>query len=505
MEEPRLSKVTITLFWLSLLGAWMVLLVTKHWGLGLGPESIVYVQAAKNFITGQGLSVFSGTGKALPLTQFPPLFPFLLSWGWFLGMDVYTWARFLHAALFGVNIFLAGMLAFTYSRKLSSAVLASVFLLFSVHIFEAHVMLLPTSLFLAEALGFLLALALFLKSNTRGSFYAALLLAVAAGLTHVMGVVLILSGTMALLLLSSRELGERVRRTSFFAVCTLFPVILWHVWKQIFPAPEGAGYYQLHWPSWGSLHSAINTVSCWLLPPTAPEGVRWVVLGLAIGVVFALARRKEATTTPQSSQVGLALLLFLGTSLAAVVVKGFLVRGGSSLGHCDLVLVYSVLFVLLATNWHVLWDQGNLSAGVRRVIIAGLIVFVGLTVFRSAHFGTGFYNSGAGYNSKAWVDSQVVRNLRALDDVPVYTNDPLAVYYLTGRPAVMLPRCCQQLNNFPAGEKIAGDFSRLRAVAVIFLPACDNGTALAQAIPAVQLERYMGDSVADIYGVKHKH
>jgi MFS family permease len=465
---------------------------------------MVYVQAAKNFVSGQGLSVFSGTEAVRPLTQFPPLFPFVLSWGWFLGMDAFTWARFLNAALFGVNIFLAGMLAFTYSRKLSSAVLASVFLLISVHIFETHAMLLSTPLFLAEALGFFLAFSLFLKNKTRGSFYATLLLAAAAGLTHVIGFVLILSGTLAFLMLSSGELRERARRALFFAVCTLFPVILWQGWKQIFPAPSVAGYYQLHWPSWGSVHSAVNTVSSWLLPATVPDGVRWVVLGLAIGVVLALARRKENTTKPPSSQVGMALLLFLGISLVAVVVKGFLVRGGSALGHRDLVLVYAVLFVWLATNWHVLWDQVNLSAGVRRVILAGLIVFVGLTVFRSVHFGTVFYKSGAGYNSKAWVESQVVRNLRALDDVPVYTNDPMAVYYLTGRPAVMLPRCCQQLDNFPAVEKIADDFSRLRAVAVIFLPACDKGTALAQAIPAVQLTRFMGDNVADIYGVKSK-
>ena len=503
MNEPRLSKVTITLFWLSLLGAWMVLLVTKHWGLGLMPESIVYVQAAKNFVSGQGLSVFSGTGAFLPLTHFPPLFPFVLSWGWFLGMDAFTWARFLNAALFGVSIFLAGMLAFTYSRKLSSAVLAAV-LLGSVHIFETQVMLLSEPLLLAEALGFFLAFALFLNSKTRGAFYVAASFAAASGLTHAIGIILILSGGAAFQVLSSGEKGERSRRAFFFTVLALFPATLWFVCKQIYGAPAAAGAYRLHWPPLENVYVSINTVSSWLLPVRVPDGVRWAVLGLVIGVALALVRRNRSVARQRSSQAMLAPVWFLGTFLLASVIKGLSVVGTEALSHRGLVLVYVILFILLATNWYGLWRLESLSVIVRRVMFAGLIVFLGLTVLRSAQFGAAFYKHGVGYTSKAWAESLVVKNIRALDNVPVYTNDPEAFYYLTGRPAVMIPGSDQRSAYFPAAEKVSDDFNNSRAIAVIFLPSEDKRKFLAQAISVVQLTRFMGDNVADIYGVKRK-
>jgi hypothetical protein len=200
----------------------------------------------------------------------------------------------------------------------------------------------------------------------------------------------------------------------------------------------------------------------------------------------------------------LAPVWFLGTFLVAIVIKGFMVAGTGALGHRDLVLVYAVLFILLAANWHGFWGQANLSVGKKRVIFVALILFVGLTAFRSGQFGTVFYKHGVGYNSKTWAGSPVVRNLRALDNVPVYTNDPLAIYYLTGRPAILIPDSGQRPGHFSAEEKVSDDFNRQRAVAVIFRTSADQRTSLAQAIPAVQFDRFMGDPVAEIYGVKRQ-
>jgi hypothetical protein len=501
MSEPRLSKVTITLFWLALLGAWIVLLVTKRWGLGLLPESMVYVQAAKHFVSGQGLSVFSSAGTLQPMTAYPPLFPFVLSWGWFLGLDPYTWARFLNAGLFGANIFLAGFLAFTYTRKLHSAVLASCLLLGSVHILETHLMLLSRPVLMAGSLGFFLALALFLKSGTRRSFYAAVILAVVAAMTHTIGLLVIISGVVSFYILTPGTRGERLRRAFLFAGFALLPSAVWFGWKWVNEAPSVGRIFQLHWPSLEQVYGSINTVSIWLMPQPMPDPLRWAVLGLVIGVILALVRRLKLDRRSFPASSALAMVWFLGIFLVVLVIKAFTAVNVDAISHFGLTVVWAVLLVLLAISWSGLLQQKSLPGRVRLVIVAGLVLFVALTLVRAVRSGARFYKRGAGYSSKAWGGSEVVKNIRALDDVPVYTNDQAAFYYLTGRSSVQLPLSDQETLRFPSKVRVSDDFYRARGLAVIFHPFQENLQALDRIRLDVPLKRFMGDCLAVIYGV----
>jgi hypothetical protein len=501
MSEPRLSKVTITLFWLALLGAWVVLLVTKRWGLGLLPESMVYVQAAKHFVSGQGLSVFSSAGTLQPMTAYPPLFPFVLSWGWFLGLDPYTWARFLNASLFGVNIFLAGLLAFTYTRKLYSAVLAACLLLGSVHILETHLVLLSRPLLMAGTLGFFLVLAMFLKNGTRRSFYAAVILAVVAAMTHTIGLLVIISGIVSFYILTPGTRGERVRRAFLFADFALLPSALWFGWKLINEAPSVWRIFHFHWPSLKQIYGSINTVSIWLLPKPMPDLLRWAALGLVIGVILALVRKLKLDRKSFPASSALALVLFLGIFLLVLLIKAFIVVDTGAISQFGLTVVWAILLILLAISWSGLLQQRNLPGRVRQVIVACLVLFVALTLARAVRSGAVFYKRGGGYSSTVWGKSEVVRNIRALDDVPVYTNDQAAFYYLAGRSSVQLPDSDQETLRFPSRAKVSDDFYRARGLAVIFYPSKENLQALDRIRLDTPLKRFMGDCLAAIYGV----
>src|SRR3954470_1017511 len=56
----------------------MIVIGTRQ-GLGLVGDSVDYVAAARSIAAGQGVRTLDGNGATTPLTQFPPLYPALLT------------------------------------------------------------------------------------------------------------------------------------------------------------------------------------------------------------------------------------------------------------------------------------------------------------------------------------------------------------------------------------------------------------------------------------------
>src|SRR6185436_9214017 len=49
-------------------------------------------------------------------------------------------------------------------------------------------------------------------------------------------------------------------------------------------------------------------------------------------------------------------------------------------------------------------------------------------------------SDGQGYASRQWKESETVQRVRSLaPGTPIYSNAPDGVYYLTGRPAILVP------------------------------------------------------------------
>ena len=64
----------LALVFTAMAAAGAALFATAH-GVGLAHDSLEYVGAARNFLTGRGLYVLGEHGGLGPLTHFPPLSP----------------------------------------------------------------------------------------------------------------------------------------------------------------------------------------------------------------------------------------------------------------------------------------------------------------------------------------------------------------------------------------------------------------------------------------------
>ena len=81
-------------------------------GIGLTPDSTIYITAAKNLLEGNRLYV-----GATPMTHYPPVYSLLLAGSGLFNKDIQTAARWLHALLFGVNAILFMLCIYSGTRR----------------------------------------------------------------------------------------------------------------------------------------------------------------------------------------------------------------------------------------------------------------------------------------------------------------------------------------------------------------------------------------------------
>jgi hypothetical protein len=98
---------------LGAISALSILVTTRH-GVGIDADSVAYVDLARHLRSGAGFALSPGLTPIAdpqmlrPTAHFPPLYPVLLALGETIGLDVWTFARWLGATLAGTTAVLIG-------------------------------------------------------------------------------------------------------------------------------------------------------------------------------------------------------------------------------------------------------------------------------------------------------------------------------------------------------------------------------------------------------------
>jgi hypothetical protein len=196
----------------SFLGFILILIYTRHSGIGISPDSIVYASTARN-IFDYGLPV---EYQLRPLVDFPLFYPFFLSIITFLSRaDVVAFAPYLNAFLFGTVIFCTGYLIGSFresSRLYKIAVLLT--LAVSPSLFDVYTMLWSETLFILLTILFIVAFMRYLRTYTVTSLLLCALIAAVACVTRYAGITLIATGLM--MLVFDRSLAWRKKTLHCF-------------------------------------------------------------------------------------------------------------------------------------------------------------------------------------------------------------------------------------------------------------------------------------------------
>jgi hypothetical protein len=440
---------------LSLVGIVALLYVTRG-GVGVSPDSTVYIGAARSLLRGEGLSAINGSSGALaPLTHYPPLYSTLLAILWLTGAEPLQAARWTNSLIFGCNIFLVGYAVKTYARKSLWLPLLGAFLtLASTDIIMVHSMAWTEPLFIFFSLAGFLLLAVSFKRSGRLWLIAAACAASLAFLTRYIGLVTIATGVAGVLLFDSRNRLRRLLDALLFAAVSGLPMAFWML-RNSFVSGETTDRQLVFHPI-GIEHivSALSTVSTWLLIGRFRSDIRMIVFSIEVFAFLVLffflwrSRRPEPieasdnlelSENPMLNALPLLLAFFILCYLSFLVLTLSFVDFDTVFDDRALLPVHVFGLVLLLC----LVRRLRPATGQRLLRVAMIIPALALggsQLARTVSWSRQRSGDGQGYTSRAWRQSATIARVRLLPaETLIYTNAHDAVYFLSERRALMIP------------------------------------------------------------------
>jgi 4-amino-4-deoxy-L-arabinose transferase-like glycosyltransferase len=444
----RIEQTVLPLIIILALAGIATMLLATRWGIGLTPDSVGYIEVARNLLHGLGLRTQTPDGAGA-FTMWPPLYPTLLAVIGLLGVDPLYGARWLNALLFGANIVLVGYMIRRFANASRLApVFGSFLVLTSVDMLSIHSAALTEPAFI-----FFTLLGLFWLGVHIETSQALLAAAAATGLaflTRFSGLALVAAGALAILWLGRQAPRRRMRDSLVFAVISALPMVLWAAWSMRATGSPGGRAVAFHPVTIDHAASALRTLSTWLLPMRAPEAIREFLLlgmiagGLLLGVLIWKAPARQAargSATSGSRSLLLLLGLYIASYLALLIVYLSLFNVWSDIIDGRILSpVYVTGVVLTICLAHrMLRSAGELSR-LRLVVAALCIVFAGSYLVRATARAQQYYDQGRGYASRHWKQPETIGVVRTLPPgLRIYSNGPDAIYILAEKRAEMLP------------------------------------------------------------------
>lgn len=462
------SKIFAGIALIAALAAAGLALAATPYGVGTSPDSAVYLGTAAQLLQGQGLTVPFGNPPGQTLSHYPPLYPLALALFGLVNPDLAQSARLLQAGLFAANTILWALFLYVLlpRRHWLAGILVTV-LVAVPPLLVLHSMAWSEGLFLLLGFtGLLLAWQTAQRDGIIGWVAAGDLFALAF-LTRYAGVVF---GATAAVMLAFQVLPLRARVTRLAAmlVSSLITAALWFGYS----AGLGNRSLTVHWPDTTRWQQGVNTLAGWLyIPANFPgwfkAGAAAVVFGGILLLAAYVSRAGLAAEAPRRLANWLVVfaLLYSGFLLAVLVLV-----------DANLPLDDRILAPLLLTFFFL--GVYGLAHGVQRLnsLQNGLLLLGGSVLalwfcYHAALQDLRFIQlgrmEGVGFYSQSWRTSPVLAELRNLpEETLVASNSAEAVYLLSGRSTISLPRAVDLtsgLQNADMDQELADLTAQLHA------------------------------------------
>jgi hypothetical protein len=453
----------------ALAAAGLVLAVTPY-GVGTSPDSAVYLGTAAQLLQGQGLTVPFGNPPGQMLSHYPPLYPLALALFGLANPDLAQSARLLQAGLFAANTILWALILYVLlpRRHWLAGILVTV-LVAAPALLVLHSMAWSEGLFLLLGFaGLLLAWQAAQRGGivgwvAAGDFFALAFLTRYAGAAF--------SATaLFMLVIQALPLRDRVTRLAAALLSSLIAAVLW------FGYSAGLGNRSLafHWPDISRWQQGVNTLAGWLFIPASFPG--WFKAGAA-AVVFG----GILLLTAYVSRVGLAaeaprrlanwLVVFALLYSAFLLTVLFFVDANLPLDDRILAPLLLTLFFLGVYGLaHAVQRLNSLQNGLLLLAGIALVLWFGYhAVLQDLRFIQLGRTEGLGFYSRSWRTSPTLAELE-LRNLPeqtqVASNSAEAVYLLSGRSSISLPRAVDLtsgLQNADMDQELADLAAQLHA------------------------------------------
>ncbi len=263
----------------------IIVLFTRHGGIGISPDSVVYSSAAENLRLHGRLIAFDND----PVAEFPPFYPFFLSSLMLLtGLNPILFAPLLNALLFAILIYLSGIIMNKfpiYSRWYRIALLTCI--VASPCLLEIYSMLWTETVFLVLLLLFILTIYQYLQTHSRKVLIAAALLASIAAITRYAGLTLIATGGILIFLDAKLTFKRKLTNLGVYSILSI-SLLLLDFFRNYAVSGTLTGDREKSITSFiENMHDAGSVFSGWLpFLHADSRSTGWVTLCILIGLVI---------------------------------------------------------------------------------------------------------------------------------------------------------------------------------------------------------------------------
>jgi hypothetical protein len=456
------SKYKILLAILSLIGTGIILISTSRYGAGITGDSVDYISTARNIAAGVGFVTFDGT----PLINQPPLYPiFLAAISYIFQNDPLLLAPIGNAFIFGINIFLSGLLLFRYLTSSATFVfLGVVAMLVSKPLFQVSVMAWSDPLFICFVLLFLIYLHQYLARRSVTSLILISLVVAMSCLTRILGVTLILTGAISILLLRSDSLKVKLSHLLLFALISTLPISIWatrnYLLSGTISGPHGASIQSLQY-----MHIAFYTLKSWYIPQIVSEHLPILaLLSIVIGIAAVFRLKRRVTEIKCAILRASPAIIFVIVYLSVLVVVNTILNMPDIRRYLSPVFIPATVLLLRFFEGLALSYKERLSYKLLNLfLVAGISLWLIYPISTTASDAENRFRQGAGgLNSRVWRESQTIQYLEhqtVLGEHTIYSNSAEALYILTNITAKRAP-----FKTHPYIPEIASDISSLEGV-----------------------------------------
>ena len=460
---------------IAILGITMVLLLTRHSGLGISPDSIYYMSTADSFLLGKGFYQFDGK----PFVMFPVGYPIVLSLVKIVaGASFLQVVPFFNALLFGLTIFLAGLIIekTNHSKWLKWIVLLMIAL--SPSLLEVYTMLWSETLFITEVVIFIYLGYYYFDQYTLKSLIIMALIAAIAADTRLAGVSIIGTGGVLILMSNKLNWSKKIQHalifgtiaSSLFLVNLIRNILLTQTLtgnrqKGVTPFLENLKYYGLVISNWMPFSKWTN------LYPTI-IGFLFLSVVLFLFIYRYFASREAHAFEKLSVAFTLIYSLFM---LAVATISRFETINNRLLAPffipCILTIIFYIASIFKITK----------TIRLKTILIIFCIVLVLPTLFQYSKVDRATYLENiqggiGGYSDDDWfISSELLKYSASNPSLfksgkVVFSNAAHAVYFKTKQPIQILPE--------RKYENLVADFNKMPTQVLIWFDKEDNPEVL---------------------------
>jgi hypothetical protein len=429
-----------------------IIYFSTPWGPSVGSDSVMYLLSAKNLVDRGYFGIIWGQGSFEPLAQYPPALSLLLAGLYTLGMDVLNAMRFIDIVTFGLLLFFVGFLSYRVTGKLSLSIQLSILFLCTPFIFSSYTDAMSESLFYFFMVASLLYLLLYLEGKHRYTLIFSAILALGAFMTRYIGLAISVTCLLGIVILSLKNLKNRISDALIFGLISPGLSLIWFIWNFLTTSHLGhrtvknaidlwkasidfrVGLSSVIW-NWFTLNSNAS----------ASYDIRKLSIGLflfIVGILCVFLFYKTFQRPDRDQYIALVrwIALFVLTAATYVVVYFFAFaltvpapdlteRIATPIFIAIMMAIFGMSFLAIG-----LWEDKKWLRWFSWVFLFLLISFY---LPKTIAFYNIMRTEGRGYTSKTWQESSVISAIRQLPhNIPIITNEPAAVLFLTGREAI---------------------------------------------------------------------